>query len=169
MKTTQGWGWLAAGVLALGINGVYHDGGASWARRDLDRAFARIAEQSGEVLALATGRAEWFMAKANLTVARNETASCRVATTVARFQSKMARTQGGFARFDAMSARREAALARVEENRARIEERMARVEAMPIAFHTATISAVCPRVRVKIPRVNIPQVKIPEIQISGLD
>ncbi len=33
MKTTQGWGWLAAGVLALGLNGIYQDGGAAWAHR----------------------------------------------------------------------------------------------------------------------------------------
>ncbi len=33
MKTTQGWGWLTAGVLALGLNGIYHDGGAAWAHR----------------------------------------------------------------------------------------------------------------------------------------
>jgi hypothetical protein len=37
MKTTQAWGWLAAGVLALGLNGIYHDGGAAWAHRAVGR------------------------------------------------------------------------------------------------------------------------------------
>ena len=31
MKTTRAWRWLAAGVLALGMNWWYHDGRAQWA------------------------------------------------------------------------------------------------------------------------------------------
>ena len=124
MKTTQGWGWLAAGVLALGLNGIYHDGGAAWAHRNVDGVMARIVNQSGAVIALASGRADRFVANANLVAARDETASCRLATAVARFQSKMARMQSGMAHFEAMSARQEAALARVEANRARIEAQL---------------------------------------------
>src|SRR3979409_839004 len=30
MKTTQAWGWLTAGVLALGFNGFYHDVGSEF-------------------------------------------------------------------------------------------------------------------------------------------
>src|SRR5258707_12527920 len=77
---TQAWGWLAAGVLALGLNGIYQDGGAAWVHRNVDRVMAQIASESGAVLALATGRADWFMAKANLEAARTKTASCRIAS-----------------------------------------------------------------------------------------
>ncbi len=77
---TQAWGWLAAGVLALGLNGIYQDGGAAWVHRHVDGVVARIADRSEGVLALATGRAEWYLAKANPLAARNQTASCRVAT-----------------------------------------------------------------------------------------
>ena len=46
MKNTYAWGWLAAGVLALGLNGIYQDGGAAWAHRALDQGVARLAESS---------------------------------------------------------------------------------------------------------------------------
>ncbi len=91
----QAWGWLAAGVLALGLNGIYQDGGAAWVYRNVDGVIARIADRSEGVLALASGRADWFLAKANLAAARDETASCRVAAAVARMQMKMVRTQSG--------------------------------------------------------------------------
>ena len=45
MKTTQAWAWLTAGVLALGLNGFYHDGGAVWAHRIADQ----LAEKSEAV------------------------------------------------------------------------------------------------------------------------
>jgi hypothetical protein len=158
MKNTQAWGWLAAGVLALGLNGIYQDGGAAWAHRAVNEMTARIADRSEAVLALASGRADWFTAKANLVAARNETASCRLATAVARFQSKIARTEGEMARFEAMSAREEAQFARLEANRARMEAQISRVRFAP-AFNMVEIPAICPRVRVRIPRA--PAVRIP--------
>jgi hypothetical protein len=157
---TQAWGWLAAGVLALGLNGIYQDGGAEWLHRNVDGVIARIADRSGAVLALAAGRADWFLAKANLAASRNEATSCRVATAMARLQTKIALTQDGFADFEAMSAREEAALARVEANRARIEAQVARVRFSPVAFDAARSPVICPRVRVSIPRVSIPRMPV---------
>jgi hypothetical protein len=160
---TQAWGWLAAGVLALGLNGIYQDGGAEWVHRKVDGIIARIADRSEAVLALAAGRADWFAAKVGVLGVRNEGASCRVASAMARFHTKIARTQDGFAEFEAMSARQEVALARVEANRARIEAQVARVRFSPVAFHAARIPVMCPRVRVNIPRVSIsrPGMNIP--------
>ncbi len=170
MKSTQteAWGWLAAGVLALGLNGIYQDGGAAWVHRNVDRVMAQIAHESGAVLALATGRADWFMAKANLEAARNETASCRIASAVARARSRIA-AQGGMADFESMSARQEAAMARMEANRARIEAQVARVGFSPVAFNVANGPVICPRVRVSIPRVKIPAmpgVRIPAPEMN---
>jgi hypothetical protein len=163
MKNTQGWGWLAAGVLALGLNGMHLDGGAAWAHRNLDGLMARVANRAEAVIALASGRGEWLMAKANLVAARDETASCRLATAMARFQTKIARTQNGMARFEAMSARQEEALARMEANRARIEAQVSRIRLAPVAFHSITSPVVaCPRVRVN---VNVPRVRIPEVPV----
>ncbi|MGB8113306.1 MAG: hypothetical protein WCF22_06015, partial [Candidatus Sulfotelmatobacter sp.] len=66
MKSTQAWGWLTAGVLGLGLNGIYHDGGAAWIHRCVEQIASRIEARTGPVLALASGRAEWFLAKAQI-------------------------------------------------------------------------------------------------------
>jgi hypothetical protein len=168
MKTTQAWGWLAAGVLALGLNGIYHDGGAAWAHRAVGRVIDRIAERTGPVLALASGRADLFLARTKMAVATDETAPCRFATAVARVQTRMARTETGFADFEVMSARQEAALARVEADRARIEAQLERVRFTPVAFD-AMVPVVCPRVRVNTPRIRIPRipvVKVPDVRVQ---
>jgi hypothetical protein len=163
MKTTQGWGWLATGVLALGLNGMYLDGGAAWAHQQVDGVMARVANRAEAVIALAWGRADRFVTSASLVAARDETTSCRLATAMTRVQTKIARTQNGMARFAAMSARQEETLARVEANRARIEAQVARIRLAPVAFHTITSPVVaCPRVRVN---VNVPRVRVPEVPV----
>jgi hypothetical protein len=157
MKTTQGWGWLVAGVLALGLNGIYHDGGAAWAHWIANR----VVQQTESMGALASVRGDRFLERTNLAVVRDGTASCRLSTAMARFQTKIARTQNGMAHFEAMSARQEAALARMEANRARIEAQVAGVRLAPVAFDSVTIPEVaCPRVRVHVPRVIVPRVHV---------
>ncbi len=164
MKTTQAWGWLAVGVLALGLNGFYHDGGAEWAH-----AVVRcVASRSAGVLAVASGRAEQFLQEAQLVAAREETHSCRLGTNMARLQSRMARGQAGFARVEALSARQEAALARLEANRARIEAQVERAQLLP-AMTAMKLQVICPRTRVSIPRTSIPRVEIPQIEIPQID
>jgi len=169
MKSTQAWAWLAAGVLVLGLNGIYQDGGAEWVHRNVDGVIARIADRSGAVLALAAGRADWFAAKAGALGVRNQTASCRVASAMARFQTKIARTQDGVAEFEAMSAREEAALTRLEANRARMETEVARVRVSPVALNAVNGPVVCPRLRVNIPRVSIPRVHVMRVSVPGVN
>jgi hypothetical protein len=147
MKSTQAWVWLTAGVLALGLNGFYHDGGAQWAHRAVDRVAGQVTDRAEAVLALASGRADWFATKANMVIARDETSSCRLATAMARYQTRLAHTQTGMARFQEMTAREEAAFARMEASRARIEAAMARVRVEPASFDIE-----CPRVHVSISR-----------------
>ncbi len=173
MKTTQGWGWLAAGVLALGLNGVYHDGGGAWAQRTVGRIVDEIAAQTGPVLALVVGRADLFMAKTGMVVARDEASSCRLRTAVAQAESRVARTEMGLASFEAMSAREEAALARVEANRARMEAQIERARFVPAAFSVVKVPVFCPRVRVEIPRVIVPRIPVvkvpaPVVQVDML-
>jgi hypothetical protein len=156
MKSTQAWGWLIAGVLALGLNGFYHDGGAAWAHRAMDRVMGQAANHTEAVVALALGRVDWFQAKTQNKIetaaAQGETASCRLATSMARLQTKftrqVTREDNGLARFEAMTARQEAAMARVEANRARMEAQLARIRVTPTAFETMSR----PRVRVTISR-----------------
>jgi hypothetical protein len=160
----QSWGWLAAAVVAAGLNASYHDGGLEWAHRVANQ----IEYNSAAVLALANGSADQFLTEARLVTASEETASCRWATALARVQNRVARTENEFAHVQAMSAREKAQLARLEANRARIEARVAaqtariRIPAVafnPVAYSDMKIPSACPRVRVNIPR--LPMVRVP--------
>lgn len=177
---TQAWGWLAAGVLAAGLNASYHQGGLEWAHQVADR----VEQNSAAVLALALGSADRVVSETRLLAARDETASCRLATALARVQTRIAQsriaetnfaqtriaqTQAGF---DAMTAREEAQAARFEANRARMEARIAaqtthiRIATaafVPICVKAIPAPVVCPRVRVNIPRV--PMVRMPVMPV----
>ena len=161
---TQAWGWLAAGVLALGLNGFYQDGGAQWAHQIVNR----VTRESEGALAQATGRADWFLAEARLASAQREATSCPWQESLARAQAKMARAQ---AEVDAMSARRQAQLDRFEANRTRMETQLARVQTPAFSFRTIEIQApnapVCPRVHVRIPRP--PQIRIPAAPVIHIE
>ena len=169
MKTTQAWGWLVAGVVALGLNGFYQDGGVAWVHRSVEGVAARVAHRSGVLADLASRQVDRFLVKANTVTVRNETASCRLATALARVHTRIARAQTGKAHFEAMSARQEAALAHLEANRARMyeqEEQVVRVHVHPVAFNVTKIPVVaCPRVRVNVPRVNVPMVRVPMVRV----
>jgi hypothetical protein len=169
MKMTQAWGWLAAGVLAAGLNASYYDGGLQWAHQVADR----VGHSSAAVLALASGRADQFLSEAQVLTGRRENPSCPLATTLARVQTRIARTQTGF---DVMSAREEAQLARLEANRARMKSRIA-VQAAhfriatanfaPVALKAIPAPVVCPRVRVNIPQMPMMKMPVaPEIHIE---
>ena len=172
----QGWHWLAAGVMALGVNGVYHDGGAEWAHRLVDRSAA--------VVALASGHWERFLASAQLFSSREQTVFCRVATEMARFQTKTAWTPTGFAHFDGMTAQQEAGLARRGANLAQFEAGRARIEAQVARLDFASASlrpelgaafgpkriklpVICPRARVNIPRTFV-RVPAPTVRVETL-
>jgi hypothetical protein len=152
---TQGWAWLAAGVLALSLNSVYQEGGAAWAHRIADR----IVSRSAAALALASGRAESLLANASLVTTRHETQSCRLATAFARMNALLDRTtlraHTGFDRFELISAQQEAHLARLEAGRARIEAQTARIRFAVDEFNAPDIKVICPRVRVRVPRVPV--------------
>jgi hypothetical protein len=172
MKTNQAWGWLAAGVLAAGLNAIYHDGGLQWAHRIADQ----ICHRSGAVVSLASGSADRFLAEARMLTARNEAASCPLTAVMARVQSRIERSQGRFDRFEAMSAREEAQLTRLEANRARMEAqiavhaarfRMATIALAPVTFKAVPAPLVCPRVRVNIPKLPMAEMPvIPEIHVE---
>jgi hypothetical protein len=165
MKSTQAWGWLAAGVVALGLNGFYHDGGAEWAHRFVNR----VGSRSAAVVALASGHADRFLEEARLLTANDEPRSCKFTTEMARWQARVARGQAGFAHVEAMSAREQAALARIEANRARIEAQVARVQFLQAQPGTMNLHIACPHVRANAPLVQIPQIRIPRVEIPEIN
>ena len=161
---TQAWGWLAAGVLAAGLNASYHDGGLQRVHQIADR----FEHNTATVVALASGRADQFLAEARLMTARDQTASCPLT----RVRSMIEQSP---AVLEVMSAREEGQLARFEANRARMETRIAartahlRIAAFaPMTVKAVSVPVVCPRIRVNIPRP--PMIKMPvmpEIHIES--
>ena len=170
---TQAWGWLGVAVMAAGLNSSYHNGGLQWAHEIVDR----VGHNTGAVLALATGRADQFLAEAQMLKVDHQQPRCSFSTTLAEVQTSVARSQAEFDRFQAMTDREQAQFAKLEANRARIEARvqanLARIqipaaEFSPVFVQTPKIA--CPRVRVNIPRmpmINIPQAPVVHVVYSG--
>jgi len=181
---TQAWGWLAAAVLAAGLNSSYHEGGMQWAHEIADR----VEHNTGAVLALATGRADQFLAEAGMvkvdsaadTASGVEHSQCPFSAAMERAQSAFDQSQVDFDRFQALSQRQQAKLARMEANRARIEAqlqaKLARIrfadnnfnysfaddtDFTPVLVRVPQIR--CQRVRIATPRVhvNVPRIQVP--------
>jgi len=160
---TQAWGWLAAGVLAAGLNATYHDGGLEWGHN----VAARVEHNTAAVLALATGRADRFLTEARIVTAQSQAGSCPLATVLAEAQTSFGSSANEWDGVRAMSDRREAELARLEASRARLEAQiaaqLARVHVDAVGFSSADFHPVkvslCPRLRLNMPRP--PAVKIP--------
>jgi len=172
---TQAWAWLTAGVVALGLNGFYHDGGAEWAHRIAER----ISDRSDFVVARVSERADQFVAEVRMAAGRNETASCPLSTAVAELQSRMAQTRFAetkIARLDVMTDRQQAQMDRLQAAQARadaqvetrVDAQVARMRFAPVmidraVFDSAKIRVICPRVRVNVPAARIPVVNIPRL------
>jgi hypothetical protein len=181
MKANQAWGWLAAGVLAAGLNANYYDGGLQWAHRIANR----VGPSSAAVLALATEQADQFLAQTELLNAHVESASYRLATTLASLQNTIAkRTTGESARetdsFELVSVRPEVQFVKLEAKRTRMEHetaaravhfRLAPAALAPVVVRPLPAPVVCSRVRVNIPQVpmiKMPTVKMPTIKMPAV-
>ena len=165
---SQAWGWLATAVLTAGLNSSYHNGGLRWIHEAADR----VQHNTNAVFALATGRADQFLAEAQLASAQSSS-SCPMSAALAAVRHSLAPVQRQQERLEAMSARDEAALARLEANRRRTEYQFVRLNMAnfnPVMVRAPKV--VCPRVHVSIPRipaVKMLVVKIPEAPVVHID
>jgi hypothetical protein len=158
---TQAWGWLATAVLAAGLNSNYHNGGLQW----LHEAADRVQHNTNAVLALATGRADQFLAEAQLASAQSSS-SCPIRAALAAVRHSIAPVQAQQERFEAMTAREEAALDRLEANRARLETQFVRLNVAnfnPVMVRAPKV--VCPRVHVSVPRM--PSMRLPVVTMPA--
>lgn len=85
MRSEKGWYWLAAGVLALGLNGAYQDGQLGWVHCLADRAAALVEQASERSLHLVT-TSELMFGQSPETLGRTQAA-------FRKLQSKMAARQ----------------------------------------------------------------------------
>ena len=165
----QALGWLAAGVLAAGLNASYHNGGLEWAHQIADQ----VGYRTSAVIALATGNADQFLTEARLLTAAHRS-SCPFSAAMAQVEPEMANLDAAMVDFDALSAGQKVQIARLQERRARLESEFARVRIPAVAFNPVVVripdGADCPRVHVKIarmPRIKMPQ--IPKVRIGDAD
>jgi hypothetical protein len=159
----KAWYWLVAGVLALGLNGYYQDGGL--------RPLHELAEHT--TIALADARAQFRQVATLAEVTLAERAQARyerpvpavVAVTPevipAEAQAQLAQLQG---RLGAMeSARAQTRMARFQEMMVRRELHRAQVELQNVRLAVLTDQG---RVQVALPRVEIAVPQVPAIEIS---
>ena len=144
-NATQGWYWLAAGVLALGLNGVYHDGGSEWAHQVVDRAIDRT-------VAMVPERAQELMQRVRMAADReNERASSRWSQDMSHWQAQVTRV-------DSMRARQNVRLARMNVH-----------HAMNVQVANAHLTQACSHVQVEVPAVSIPEINIPRIDVPQIN
>jgi hypothetical protein len=140
MASEKAWYWLAAGVLALGINGAYQDGGFRWAHQLAERSsamFERVSEQGCRLVSMA------------------EIILGREPATLARAQEHLAQLQ------ERMSTREtDRAQRRLEMAQAKIERAQEKVE-------RAHLCSEFSRIQVHVPRVVIPP--MPAIHVPAMD
>lgn len=127
MKHNQAWGWLMAAVMAAGLNASYHNGDMQW----LHRVAEDVGHSTGAVLALASGRADRFLADARFLTAGQHSTPCPLSLQLAEVREEipayLAKAQSTI---DAISVQRDVTSARAEvRNVIRNDESLAKLEA----------------------------------------
>jgi hypothetical protein len=165
MKMKQAWAWLTAGVLALGLNGFYQDGGAARVHQAVDRVRSGLGSKFALVADLATGHLDQLLLRANLAATRGEARSCYVRTGIVRANSRMTGMGRAFSRFEEMSAQREAELARMQAQREQVQAQFADLRMTPVSFSDSDSDSgpACRRVVVHVPAVHV---DIPEMHVD---
>ena len=162
---TQAWGWLAAAVVAAGLNASYHDGGLRWAHQVVNE----VTHNTSAVLALATGRADQFLAEAQAVEARRQSPSCPWSAAVAEARTMHVPDEFQWQRLEAISARQQAQLARLEARRARVEAQLR----LPVeTFNPGVVQvpgfSICPRVKSpRLPAIKVPAVPMAHVSSAG--
>ena len=164
MRTEQAWYWLAAGVVALGLNGAYQDGQLGWAHNLVGQAteyVQRVGERGKQYVAMT----EVMLGRDPLTLGRTETALQNIHGKVACQRIAMAQREMAKAH-----ARQQIAEAKMRQKFDLIQMKMDKVRAISTwngnQFRNCTGFA---KVAVDIPDMpnvdlsNLPDIEIPDI------
>lgn len=157
--TNKAWYWLAAGVLALGLNGYYQDGGLQGLHRLANNVTSTVAESKAEFsqvamladVAMSThARIHCPRATPNAVVAVNAAmppqAQARLADLQVRLGAmKAARVQARVARLQQVMARREMQRAQVELQNGRLN----------VLTNQGQVQIAWPRVEVNVPQAPV--------------
>lgn len=168
MRSEKAWVWLAAGVMALGLNGAYQDGQFAWVHRLADRSAAMVQELRDQGCR--------FVALAELMLGRDSATIARAQDQLARVQDRLSRGQ-----MDRMQRQLEAAQLRIDRAAQRMvmiqqdepcsHSRRFMVQMPEVDLHAVNVRAFVPNMNlpsVRIPEINIPQVTIPQIDVPSV-
>jgi hypothetical protein len=168
MATEKAWYWLAAGVLALGLNGAYQDGEFPWVHN--------LADRSCALLERVTEQKDRFVAMTEIMFGREPSSLARAQERLARLQERLSTTQ-----VDRIQRRLEVAQCKIARAQAKVvvlehsqlcsgtshfvvHVPSVNMPAMPAVNVREFMSAVTVP-SVQIPEINIPQVRVPRITI----
>lgn len=126
MRSQTGWYWLAAGVLALGLNGAYQDGQLGWVHCLADRA-AAVFEQASERGLRAVTVAELMLGRSPETLGRTEAALQKLQSKVVAQRVAQAQRQIAMA-----EARQQIAQARLQRKMDLVHMKMDKVRMIGI-------------------------------------
>ncbi len=152
----KAWYWLAAGVLALGLNGYYQDGGMAGLHRLASCAETRMAETRTQFSQVGTVAEATMSGRAHLRCGRSTPTSVVVVRPVIppQAQARLALLQEGSE--DMQAARVQARLARLQQVMARRDLQRAPVEwqkgRISVLDDEGWVQVTLPRVEVDIPQ-----------------
>lgn len=161
MAYEKGWYWLAAGVLALGLNGAYQDGEFRWVHSLAQRSIIAL-EHASEQTSHFVDMAEVMLGRTPASLDRTEAALQRVQTKVVCKRIEMAQREMAMAQ-----VQRDLATANLDQQLAKMQMKMAKVRAITVERTHRN----CPElsrvvVMQQIPRIDLSN--LPDIQIPAL-
>jgi hypothetical protein len=165
MRTDKAWYWLAAGVLALGLNGAYQDGQLGWAHVLADRATTAVER--------VTFRGQHFIAMAEMMLGREPQALGHTQAAIERIQNRIvcdrvARAQRQMAM---AQVREQLAQAKVQQKMAMVQMKMGRVRMLADRASQFRDCDGFSNVVVNVPDLpkidlsNIPDIDVPEVNV----
>jgi len=163
MASQKAWYWLAAGVLALGINSEYQSGWLACAHRYVENSLA-VAQSYSRCARTYLAHAETrFALTRPAPIQENAEVVADAENVPAREQVQYALAQIAHQQLERHRSELDRALRELDSHREQIE--MAQRIAIDTAGHAVVVCPHTPRIRVSFPQVRIPQVRVevPEI------
>jgi hypothetical protein len=163
--TNQAWYWLATGVLALGLNGYYLDGGLQGLHRLVNCAETRVTETGAQFSQIAAVAEVAMTDSAGLRCERSAPTSVvavrpnippRTQARLAQLQERMGEMQA--TRVQARIARLQQAMARRELQRAQVEWQDGRIS---LVNDAGQVQITLPGVEVNVPQGPVVDVRQP--------
>jgi len=164
MASEKAWYWLAAGVLALGLNGAYQDGQFGWAHGIVDRSMSLVERASERGLSFAS-MAEVMLGRSPETSGWTEAALEKLQARTACSRVEMAQRQIAMAQMQ-----RDLAAAQIDRQLAKVETKMDKVRMITIdRANRARNCSGFSRVVVAMPGVpHVDLSNLPDIQIPNM-